>query len=289
MVCILYVTGLTALLGIIALLAEQTLPERAPRRWLWFAAVMLSVTIPPIYTAKHRLLLEVDAGNAATVWSHISIVDSIVMKLWLLTTISLAIWGVAGMVRIAWSTRKQDGPVVTHPNLGPATVGLLRTRVIIPAWVRALPSRERRLILQHEYEHKRAQDTRLLFAASLTLLASPWNVALWWLMRRLSLAVEIDCDNRVLARRTNTLMYGELLLKVGAQEHAGPRVQPASLGGVGMLERRLRHMLAPTRRSTRQRVALFAMACAVLVIALATPHPVLHTPAPAHHQSNAHR
>jgi hypothetical protein len=288
--CFLYVMTLSAALGLIAWLLEQTLPDTAPRRWLWLAAVVLSVAIPPIYIANHHVIVTRTAVGDTSFWSRISAFDAEIMGVWLVATVGLTLWGLAGVLRLAWLLPKRGGPVIVHPKLGPATVGLLRTRVVIPAWVLTLPGAERHYVLQHEYEHKRAHDTQLLFFASLTLVMTPWNVALWWLLRRLSLAVEIDCDNRVLAGRGNTSRYGELLLKVAVRETPGPRVQPAFLGGTGKLERRLRHMLAPTRLSRLQRILVLSIAGVVLMIALATPHPVLRSRAETHpHTSSSHR
>ncbi len=290
MLCILYTITLAAALGLIAWLVEQTLPETAPRRWLWLAAVVLSVTIPPIYIANYHVIVTSTAVADTSIWSRISVFDAEILRAWLATTIGLSLWGLGGVWRLAWLLPKRGGPVVVHPKLGPATVGLLRTRVVIPAWALALPEAERHYVLQHEYEHKRVHDTQLLFFASLALVLTPWNVPLWWLLRRLSLAVEIDCDNRVLAGCGDTASYGELLLKVAASETSGPRLQPAFLGGTGMLERRLRHMLAPTRLSRRQRILVLSVAAVVLMIALATPHPVLRSQMEAHpHASSSDR
>lgn len=290
MVCILYTTALAAALGLIAWLLEHALPETAPRRWLWLAAIVLSVTIPPIYMANHHVIVTRAAVADTSVWSRISVFDAEILWVWLATTIALTLWGLVGVARLAWLLPPRGGPVIVHAKLGPATVGLVRTRVVIPAWVLALPTAERHYVLQHEYEHKRAHDTQLLFFASLTLVMTPWNVALWWLLRRLSLAVEIDCDNRVLGGRDHTSSYGELLLKVAARETSGPRIQPAFLGGTGMLERRLRHMLAPPHLSRLQRILALSIAGLVLMIALATPHPVLRSHVETHpHGSSSPR
>lgn len=276
MVCFLYTTALSAALGLIAWLVEQTLPPTVPRRWLWFAAVVLSVTIPPIYIFNHHAIVTRSAIGDTSVWSRISALDAEIMWVWLVVTIGLALWGMVGVSRLAWLFPKRSGPVIVHPTLGPATIGLLRTRVVIPNWVLALPEAERRDVLRHEFEHKRAHDTQLLFLASLTVVMTPWNVALWWLLRRLSLAVEVDCDNRVLAGRADAASYGELLLKVAATGPT-PRMQPAFLGGNGVLERRVRHMLAPTRLARPLRILVRFVAAAVLIIALATPHPILRS------------
>ena len=276
MLCILYVIALSAALGLIAWLVEQTLPHTAPRRWLWFAAVVLSVTIPPIYVFNHHAIVTSTAVGDTSVWSRISAFDSEILGVWQVVTIGLALWGIVGVSRLAWLFPKRGGPVIVHPTLGPATVGLLRTRVVIPGWVLALPEAERGDVLRHEFEHKRAYDTQLLFLASLPVVVTPWNVALWWLLRRLALAVEIDCDNRVLTGRRDASNYGELLLKVAASETPA-RMQPAFLGGRGMLERRLRHMLAPIRLTRLRRILVLCLAAAVLLVALAMPHPILRS------------
>ena len=62
----------------------------------------------------------------------------------------------------------------------------------------------------------RAGDLRILYVSFWALLVMPWNVPLWWMIRRLHLAVETDCDLRVLRRYPErTRAYGELLLEVG--------------------------------------------------------------------------
>ena len=169
-----------------------------------------------------------------------------------------------------------DGfPVVVTDSLGPATVGLLRSRVLLPRWVLALPGVQRQYVLRHEEEHRRSHDARLLFVASLPLILMPWNLAMWWQLRRLCLAVEMDCDNRVVTGLGDATAYGELLLKVAQAASRGPRLQPAFLGGVGTLERRLTVLLAPTPLRHVQKFLLPPPRSALLVVVLLMPHPVL--------------
>ena len=54
-------------------------------------------------------------------------------------------------------------------------------------------------IERHVLEASHGRDPLVLHAAALLALVTPWNLALWWLNRRLRLAVELDCDARVLA------------------------------------------------------------------------------------------
>ena len=213
----------------------------------------------------------------------------------------LVLWSLANagwvyhVVRVSRAGRRGQGgpavvdgvPVVVTDSLGPATVGVWRSRVLLPRWVLALPGTQRQYVVRHEEEHRRAHDGRLLFVASLTVLLVPWNLALWWQLRRLSLAVEMDCDNRVVRALGDAPAYGELLLKIAQAASRRPRLQPALLGGVGMLEQRLTVLLAPAPLRRAQRFLLPAAACVLLVLVLSMPHPVIakshaHGPTTSH-------
>ncbi len=145
---------------------------------------------------------------------------------------------------------------------------------VVPRWVLALPGVQRRYVLRHEEEHRRSHDSLLLFVASLGLILTPWNLALWWQLRRLRLAVEMDCDNRVVSALGDANAYGELLFKVAQAASRGPRLQPAFLGA-GLLECRLTALLAPAPVRQAQRFLLPVAAGLLLLLVLSMPHPVL--------------
>jgi len=174
--------------------------------------------------------------------------------------------------------------VVVTDSLGPATVGFWRSHVLVPRWVLAMPGTQRQYVLRHEDEHRRAHDAQLLLAASLALILTPWNLTIWWHLRRLSLAVEMDCDKRVVAALGDATTYGELLLDVAQATNRGPRLQPAFLGGTGMLERRLKALIAPAQLSRVMRCLLPIAAIALLYVVLSTPHPVLASHSETHAQ-----
>lgn len=307
MLCILYVIAVGALLGYAGLLVERVLSATAQRRWVWCVVIALSMVLPGFYRVQHNWSItkafeqqtEHPPGHALAAasltaldpgwWAKVQSYDSVINSLWLYTSAMLFLWGVANAGRV-WRlmsvSRQRDGQrgkptivdgiqVVVTDSLGPATVGLWRTRVLVPRWVLALPGVQRRYVLRHEEEHRRAHDARLLLVASLTLLLMPWNLALWWHLRRLRLAVEMDCDDRVVAALGDPNAYGGLLLKVAEASSRGPRLQPAFLGGTGSLERRLTALLAPTPLRQLQRFLVPAMAIALLFFVLSMPHPVL--------------
>ena len=306
MLCILYVNAVGMLLGIAALLFERTLPATFPRRWVWLAIIPVSVVLPGYYRGHHMVtVLDVQQavepplghafGTASITaldpawWAQIASYDTTINRVWITMSAMLLLWGVAGawrVSRVVQLSRRERGnaggpatvdgvPVVVTDSIGPATVGLFRSRVLVPRWVLALPGAQRQYVLRHEDEHRRAHDARLLFVASLPLILMPWNLAMWWLLRRLCLAVEMDCDNRVVSRLGDAPAYGALLLRVAEASSRGPRLQPAFLGGMGSLERRLTALLAPAPLRHVQRFLLPALAFGVLAIVLLMPHPVL--------------
>ncbi|MDQ6635123.1 MAG: M56 family metallopeptidase [Gemmatimonadota bacterium] len=307
MLCILYVNLVGTCLGLFGLLTERVLPTTWPRRWMWCAIIAISIFLPGYYRFHHTwsVIAALDPPAAAPAshamgtpslsvldadwWAHTRSYDRDINRVWLTASAVLIVLGLANawrVWRIVHHARRRRGaasrptvvdgvPVVLTDSLGPATVGLWRTRVLVPRWVLALPGVQRRYVLHHEDEHRSAHDAHLLLVASLTLLLMPWNLALWWLQRRLRLAVEMDCDNRVVSALGNPVAYGELLLKVAQAASRGPRLQPALLGGVGMLEHRLTVLLAPTPLRHVQRFLLPAMALGLLFVVLSMPHPVL--------------
>jgi hypothetical protein len=284
MLCILYVIALGTCLGAAAALAEPALPARWPRRWLWCAVVALTIVIPGTFRARHNA--PVDDALGAAWWQHTTTWDATINRVWLLASGALVLWGLAHAAHVAWSARRRgpapavvDGvPVVVTPALGPATVGLWRARIVVPRWVLALPGPQRRYVLRHEDEHRRSRDALLLFAASLAVVLTPWNLALYWQLRRLRLAVEMDCDARVVRALGDAPAYGALLLDIAQAASRAPRprrLQPAFLGGADSLEARLRRLVGPARPRGAARVLAPLAAAFLLLLALTVPHPVL--------------
>ena len=279
MICFLYVIALTACLGLVATLLEPLLAPRAARRWLWCGAIALAMTIPALYRAKHHVAID---ERLAIITSF----DPLLMALWNKAMLGLLLWGIASALLVAVAVhraRKQRrGPevvegvsVVVTEKLGPATAGFWRARVLIPNWALALPQTQRHYIVQHEEEHRRRHDGRVLFIASLALVVVPWNVSLWWLVRRLALAIEMDCDQRVVATLGEPRKYATLLLDVAQAGGRGPRLQPGFIGGAAALEQRLRALVAPTSYSRTLRFTLLCAAIILLFLVLSIPHPVL--------------
>jgi hypothetical protein len=161
------------------------------------------------------------------------------------------------------------GEVVhVSPTAGPAVLGLTRPRIVVPAWLLEATPDEQRLAIVHEREHLAARDPLLLVAACIAVALLPWHPASWWMLGRLRLAVELDCDRRVLARGIGRRTYGAALVDIAARCARLPLGVPALADHTTHLERRLIAM-TPAPISFRGPRALAVSAAAILTLVAA--------------------
>ena len=143
--------------------------------------------------------------------------------------------GAAALRRQArdWADAVLDGVALkVSEEVGPAVIGFVHPRIVVPHWLPEQSAQMRSAVLVHESEHLSARDGHVLLGARLLVALIPWNLPLWWLWRRLRLAIEIDCDARAVRRGVTAAAYGEELLAIATRLPAAPR--PA----VGLFERR---------------------------------------------------
>src|SRR5690606_6470707 len=144
------------------------------------------------------------------------------------------------------------------PDAGPAVVGFYPMQVVVPEWICSRPAREQQLVLAHEREHVLARDPLVLLGACVAVSIMPWNPALWFALSRLRLAIEIDCDRRVLQQGASAVTYGSLLLELSAFPSSLGSTVPALSYHRSHLERRLIAMTSRIRIPIYQRVAATA-------------------------------
>jgi beta-lactamase regulating signal transducer with metallopeptidase domain len=212
--------------------------------------------------------------------------DRPLLALWLASSAATVGWLLLSHRRLRgragqWSAVVvADQPVLLSADVGPAVVGLLSRRVVLPAWALALDARSLELMLAHEREHVRTADPLLLGAAALAAALQPWNPAVWWQLHRLRLAVEMDCDARVLRRHPDVRTYGRLLLDVARHAPAGARLPVAALTSPATsLERRIRTMTMRRPRHASAHVAgLSAAGLLLAAAACEAPRPTAPVP-----------
>jgi hypothetical protein len=146
-------------------------------------------------------------------------------------------------------------------------VGLSRPEIVVPGWLLERTADEQRLVLAHEREHVAARDPLLLAAGCVAVAILPWHPAAWWMLSRLRLAVELDCDARVLRRGVAARSYGTLLIDL-AGRCSGLRIgAPALADESSHLQQRLIAMTPRLSRFTHARSAAAAAIAAVALLA----------------------
>lgn len=286
------------LLFCLAGLAAEKLLKRG-RRWVWLAAGAGTVALPAIRMMSGGggadssvlpaapILLEPVTMTVASDSTLHSLNDTLLLA-WVMLSAILLVAALMGGVRFlrrraSWDAGTLLGrDVLWSRETGPAVVGLFGSCVVLPTWVQAAGAARQELILAHEEEHLRARDVHLRFLFGTLLLAFAWNPAIWLQYRRLSLAIELDCDQRVMDRLPDhRRLYGDLLLRVGSGAGALPGIAVTALAEQrSLLERRIRQLLSKAPE-VRMAQAAFLVFGAVLLIGVAVSIPGITGEGPA--------
>jgi hypothetical protein len=153
------------------------------------------------------------------------------------------------------------------PASGPAVIGFVRPEIVVPAWLLDAPMAEQRLVIAHEREHVRAGDHRLLGVACIVTALLPWHPAVWWMAVKLRLAIELDCDARVLRAGVSPAAYGTLLVAIASRRGGLPAFATALADAPSQLERRLLAMTTRLPRHAALRGGVLAAVAALFVAA----------------------
>ncbi len=270
---------------------------RLPVRLLWFGALVMSLSLCILAPARSghldtasetaitsEFLPGVSAAELSTRADRLGILslipDALALSLsvvpsvgertsavivigWLVMSAALLALGTWTLRRYlallrVWPIHEVEGERVrVAPSTGPVVIGLLRPEIVIPSWLTSMPAEMRRLVILHEREHLRTRDPLLVAAGAVVVVLIPWSPPLWWMLHRLRLAVEIDCDTRVLGSGVPMSVYGTTLIDIARRNPTLAPGAPALLRSRSSLERRL---LAMNRRLSWGRIARLAIA-----------------------------
>ena len=296
-----YAILLAAAIGACGVALEGMLERKTPRRWIWLSSLVLSLAatvvamVWPVAVPDSRvsgvvesstLVLSERTTSSLPATSRepsldvLSAADALLPIAWMLTSAGLLLAIAFGQRRLRRERlRAQPAELVGHPALlteaiGPAVAGLRSPVVFVPQWVLALDEPSQRLLMAHEMEHVRKRDTAVLFAGALGAALVPWNPVVWWMVRRLRLAVEQDCDARVLAANPGVRRYADLLLLAAGRHSLTTRLLAAHFGEHSSdLVRRIDTMTRQQAISWRHVVPATAIASLLLAAACETPRP----------------
>jgi beta-lactamase regulating signal transducer with metallopeptidase domain len=311
----LYVIMVTLLLSLGAFVAERAARlNRGGTRWIWLTAIVTSLLLPTVISSvtvqlpsamsptvvQKRVVLRDATTQALSPVTWISgsasepaawrDFDSLLKTSWrsasLAMLLALAASGVHLFLRRRrWRTATVAGAqVYVTEGVGPAVVGLLRPRIVVPVWVTMALPRHQSAVIAHEQSHLDARDPQLLTLALALLVFMPWNLPLWWQLRRLRYAIEIDCDARVLQGGIDPTHYGETLISVGERQSAYIGAVAAMSESKSFLEERIRIMIrkpAKWRRAGIAALAGISLALTALAAQVSPPNAVDIPPAPS--------
>lgn len=298
---VLYIVALSILAGVAALWTSRLLRHfDRPTRWIWLGALLLSTVLPLAALLFPRTVDRLTFGAAALVGGHQGGLHDWMGELrrlqwyWTLDLPDIrdllrVTWGVAlagaglWLAHGIWALRRRrrlwtedvvDGRrCLISRETGPAIVGLLNLRMVLPQWVLDLSRPQRALVLRHEEEHLERRDPWLLAVAYGALLSFPWNPVLWWQVRRLRLAIELDCDRRVAEQHQDRGGYSELLLRVARGGRPAPA--PALARGESHAGERIRELISPDRVGGARLAARSVGALLLAGLLFVTPRPIL--------------
>lgn len=274
-----------AFVAVAAWCGEWVLRRRAlPTRWVWLIALALVAVWPIVGRERPVLLAVTEADSVAATRRAMMAPERLVRpvdRLRHASSVALALWAAVSLlllVRLALAARAVralraravpadvDGmTVLVDETDGPALVGWLAPRIVVPRVTLALAPAFRAMVLRHEWEHLRARDPIVAAIAPIATALLPWNPILWLAARRLGLALEVDCDTRVLASGVDPRRYGQLLLLASSFPGAAA-ADPLLVAFPSHLERRLDAMSTSTMPTSRLRLI---MVVSLLVIATA--------------------
>ncbi len=301
---IVYVVVVTLILSAAASCAERALRlRRMATRWVWATTIIAALVVPTIIASVSIQIPNITAPSVPrkiiilrnvtllplTVLSRIPVppstsragvnLDSRLKHYWLIASGTMLFLLAASAVQLFWRKRRWTRATVAGVSVyvargvGPAVVGLLRPCIVVPPWVVASPPSRQTHVIAHEQSHIAARDPLLLTTALCLLVFMPWNLPLWWQLRRLRRAIEVDCDARVLGAGHDVSRYGETLLEVGQRQSAFIGRVAAMSESTSFLEQRIRIMLSKPGGWWKVSAALLGTAsvCLIAVAAQVSP------------------
>lgn len=281
-----YITAVAAVIGLAALAMEHGFNALSRQtRWVWAAALVATMALPvyaflrpaPPDPMAITVVGTAPIANPATALTPASRIFVALEQisgplgiLWVIATACVVIVVAASWWRMrrqaaSWAVGSVGGvPVRYSASSGPAVVGCFPGIIVLPRWTRTLDSEWQQMMVAHEEEHLRAQDTGLILSALFLVALLPWCPIAWWMFGRLRHAIELDCDHRVLRRGYDRKAYGNLLIELTQRAIRGPVPAAAFAAPKPLLTRRIRLMMKPTLRRYRWHAVLAAAAAVTL-------------------------
>ena len=280
---------ISGLLGLSALLLEQILrAHHRATRISWLVAMVATLLLPLLasWQGPHTATAPGATGAALDAyaradhprsyasWIELGAASSgvtdhrrrerLIVWLWASSAAMAGLIVMGGVVqfrrqRRTWRRGMVAGvPVWIAPEAGPAVFGVFRPQIVVPEWLLKASLDTQRCVMAHERAHVHAGDSRVLTLSTILVLLVPWNPLLWWHAHRLRLAIEVDCDRRVLRSGFDVQRYAEVLIQFGLRRASLLGATASISESPSILERRITLMFQP--KNPRRTLASVALA-----------------------------
>lgn len=151
----------------------------------------------------------------------------------------------------------------------PLCLGVWRPLIVLPtALIAGAPSAVIEAALLHELAHLRRHDPLLMLVQSIVESLFFFHPAIWWLSREARGLREHCCDEIAATALGDALGYARALTALERTRHQ-PHLAPAMSGAQpfkeGILMQRIKHILAPPKRSLTSSITTIALTWTALV------------------------
>ncbi len=185
----------------------------------------------------------------------------------------LAIWALGGLAMLLALGRSQSrfNRAVGRGCAGPAVVGVLKPKVIIPAdFASAYSPQEQRMILAHEAAHVARHDSRINALMAIVRCVAWFNPLAHLMARLLRVDQELACDAAVMAKHPRSRRtYADALLKTQVGAHILPFGCHWALVGAHPLVTRVSLLARPRADAASRAAGLTFLIVSLLSIATA--------------------
>lgn len=226
----------------------------------WLADTASVVLVPEAWTSTMTVVARPFAAEAGA-WSP----GAVLLAVWAAgSLVALGSWVVraARLRRVLTRAERDPSPLVdgrrrigvlrTEARVEPGIVGLLQTRLLLPARLEARLTRAQlEAVLAHELCHVRRRDN-LTAAVHMLVEAVFWfHPLIWWIGARLVDERERACDEMVVALGHDRETYAESIINVCEHYAASPLRCAAGISGSDLQRRITRIMRYPGMKNLR--------------------------------------
>lgn len=198
--------------GAIACVALARLPAR---RLFGPGAAYDLWLLPPLVAVATPIVVLVGHGDGPPAAIQVAVSTPVAVSIWALGALALGAAFVTAQMRFMAEVRAG--------RAGPAVVGLIAPRIVLPAETAEYSAAERDLIRAHEREHVARKDPRAAAFAALCQCVCWFNPLVHLAAYLLRLDQELACDAAVIRRRPHArALYGQTLLKTQLAAHPLP-------------------------------------------------------------------